>query len=100
MRNALKVSTTKEDQQHWREEIAKHEKMFKAERDLNPRKEAVGAKLPNEFMSMIVDGADQSQFNLPHFTRQTKSVKGKFLISLQLLGQSSFFFVHAIRYIL
>lgn len=40
---------------------------------------------PDQYCSICVDGADQSAFGLPHFTVQTKSVRGKAL-KVKLIG--------------
>lgn len=40
---------------------------------------------PNNYLSIIVDGADQSAFGLPHFTVKTKSERGH-AIKVKLIG--------------
>lgn len=40
---------------------------------------------PNKYLSLIVDGADQSAFGLPHFTVKTKAERGH-AIKVKLIG--------------
>lgn len=40
---------------------------------------------PSDYMSIVVDGADQSAFGLPHFVTVTKDTKGH-AIKIKLVG--------------
>ncbi len=60
----------------WRSRRATHMNTISDER-LEYQKKRDRARLdPSKFCSIIVDGADQSAFGLPHFTTTTKDVKG------------------------
>ena len=60
------------------ESIARERREYKKKKDK--------ARLqPTEYLSMIVDGADQSAFGLPHFVIKTKDDRGHSL-KVRLLG--------------
>ena len=53
---------------------------FREERQDYYRKKAQAKMKPNEFLSLIVDGMDQSKTNIPHFKGWTRpKVKIKIL---------------------
>jgi len=63
----------------------KHNEMVSRERQEYLRKCEQSILYPSQYMSLIVDGADQSSFGLPHFTFSTKNTKGHSL-KVKLVG--------------
>lgn len=70
------------------------------ENKLNTTRKKVRARLyPDQYCSIIIDGASQSAFELPHFTILAKYQRGHtlkvmFIGILQHMKQKSFVFVH------
>lgn len=69
----------------FREKKTEHQKMIRRERQGYSRKCEEAKLYPEQFMSVIVDGADQSAFGLPHFTFSTKNTSGH-SIKIKLVG--------------
>jgi hypothetical protein len=78
--------------------------MFRAERELYLERVRDARANPDHFLSMIVDGADQTQFNIPHFVQKSTSIQNASTIPIQLLGifflpyyffASYFFYIYA-----
>ena len=64
---------------------SKHLKQMASERDEYTLKRTKAQSNPNHLLSLIIDGADQSAFGLPHFSQATKSEKGH-SIKVRLIG--------------
>lgn len=62
-----------------------HNEMIGRERRYYKKKRDHAILLPREHVSIIVDGADQSAFGLPHFTTVTKDTRGHSL-KVKLIG--------------
>lgn len=54
----------------------KHVRFVEKERLIDYKKRDVAVLNPNWFSSVIIDGADQSRFGLPHFISKTKDNRG------------------------
>lgn len=64
---------------------AVHTEMVRAERREYQQKSERACLYPKQFTSLIIDGADQSAFGLPHFPVSVKAVVGK-AIKAKLVG--------------
>ncbi len=62
-----------------------HYKMVTDERQEYKRKRDLAILNPTELLSLIIDGADQTAYGLPHFISHTKSQRGNSL-SIKLVG--------------
>lgn len=62
-----------------------HDSFIAKERQEYTQKRDRAKLYPNEFVSLIVDGADQTSFGLPHFTFATKNTVGH-AIKVKLIG--------------
>ena len=68
--------------------LSNHDKTVVAERTLYERRRLDAIQDSETYMSMIVDGADQSAYDLPHFFSKSTSVMNAYTIPLQLLGHA------------
>lgn len=70
-----------------------------AERDEYTERRTKAQSSPKQNLSMVVDGADQSTFGLPHFSKKTKAEKGHSskvrLIGTLVHGPQKRLFLHA-----
>ncbi len=88
LREGLAEATKNGD--HKRQSLIKkmkteHNEMVGRERREYKKKRDKARLQPTEYMSMIVDGADQSAFGLPHFMIKTKDDRGH-TIKVRLVG--------------
>ena len=60
-----------------KEDQRKHWKFVEAERVEYAVKRDRTSREPNNYCSVIVDGADQSAFGMPHFANNTKNMRGE-----------------------
>lgn len=58
------------------ERYAHHLRFVKGERDGYEVRQSLAEENPSKYCSIILDGADQTNFGLPHFPTSTKSDKG------------------------
>lgn len=68
-----------------RQRQKEHYNVIEAERREYRKKSEQSEREPNLYCSLIIDGADQSAFGLPHFTVSTKGDKGE-KIKVKLIG--------------
>jgi hypothetical protein len=93
LKSCREQATTAEAREQFITLLTTHEKMFRAERELYLDRVRDARANPDHFLSMIVDGADQTQFNIPHFVQKSTSIQNASTIPIQLLGIFFCFFV-------
>ena len=67
-------------------EHAKHVEHVMAQRQAYWRNCSKAKSNPEEYLSIIVDGADQSKYRLPHFVHKSKQDSGSQKLQLHLVG--------------
>jgi hypothetical protein len=69
-----------------RDEIRLHHNMVKSERKAYYQRGLMACLEPNHYLSLIIDGADQSRFGLPHFAEADHSCMSLWRIHTYLMG--------------
>jgi hypothetical protein len=79
-------TTSEEELDELRAQEAEHYRFFRAERMGYYTRRELAIARPTDQMSVIIDAADQSRFNLPHFKSTSHKTAGGPKINLHLVG--------------
>jgi hypothetical protein len=75
-----------QDLEDLNKEVREHHNMVKEERAAYYLRRLQAVQQPQKYMSVIIDGADQSRFHLPHFKELSHANMGNWGIHLHLMG--------------
>ncbi|KXJ22492.1 hypothetical protein AC249_AIPGENE2579 [Exaiptasia diaphana] len=73
----IRSKTTKEEKLHWITEREKHMELQSGERKKYQKHQKKAEQRPDKYMSVIIDGMDQSKTHLPHW-RQVSKLEGEY----------------------
>lgn len=86
-----KINRTKDGKERWllRREYRAHLKFVRRERESYYARRRLAFLYPDEYMSLIVDGADQALFRLPYISDKSKTTDGAYKCKTHLFGAIS-----------
>ena len=86
LRNQLRDTRDKEVKEPLQKKLREHLAFVKRERAAYTAKRMLGTYQPEEYLSVIIDGADQSDHQLPHSAHRSHATDAAWKLKLHLLG--------------
>lgn len=69
-----------------RDKIVSHEALYRGEKQLYRDRTRLAMEQPDKYMSVIIDGADQADFDIPNLAKKAKFMENRKKIELQVMG--------------